>query len=143
MTEAVQHSNIFKSMKDIRFEDTISHQCGITMNDSVEARAIADVMESKKGVTVTYQPSLIRIDGDPKLTFNMEEISEALGRSMTPHLFEISTSTHYGRMVMVYVNTGGVFGGLEESHSFREHETGRCTQRKRSVGVDGYKRSQP
>src|SRR5262252_10684686 len=83
MTEAVQHSNIFKSMKDIRFEDTISHQCGITMNDSVEARAIADVMESKKGVAVTYQPSLIRIDGDPKLTFNMEEISEALGRSMT------------------------------------------------------------
>ena len=83
MTEAVQHSNIFKSMKDIRFEDTISHQCGITMNDSVEARAIADVMERKKGVKVTYQPSLIRIDGDPKLTFNMEEISEALGGSMT------------------------------------------------------------
>ena len=33
MTEAVQHSNIFKSMKDIRFEDTISHQCGITMRN--------------------------------------------------------------------------------------------------------------
>ena len=40
-----EHDNIFKSMKDITFEDTISHQCGITMNDSVEARAIADVME--------------------------------------------------------------------------------------------------
>jgi propane monooxygenase coupling protein len=121
MTEAVQHSNIFKSMKDIRFEDTISHQCGITMNDSVEARAIADVMESKKGVAVTYQPSLIRIDGDPKLTFNMEEISEALGRSMTPHLFEISTSTHYGRMVMVDDNTVVVFGDLQEALAYIEH----------------------
>ena len=121
MTEAVQHSNIFKSMKDIRFEDTISHQCGITMNDSVEARAIADVMESKKGVTVTYQPSLIRIDVDPKLTFNMEEISEALGRPMTPHLFEISTSTHYGRMVMVDDNTVVVFGDLQEALAYIEH----------------------
>jgi propane monooxygenase coupling protein len=27
--------NIFKSMKDIKFEDTVSDQCGITMNDSV------------------------------------------------------------------------------------------------------------
>ena len=34
--------NIFKSMKDIKFEDTISDECGVTMNDSVEARAIAD-----------------------------------------------------------------------------------------------------
>ena len=84
------HQNIFKSMKDIRFEDTISHQCGITMNDSVEARAIAEVMEKKPHVMVTYQPALIRIDGDPKLEFKMDEISEALGRPMTPHLFEIS-----------------------------------------------------
>ena len=80
---AVQHANIFKAMKDIRFEDTISHQCGITMNDSVEARAIAEVMEKKPNVTVTYQPALIRIDGNPKLEFKMDEIGEALGRPMT------------------------------------------------------------
>ena len=77
---AAHHASIFKSMKDIRFEDTISHQCGITMNDSVEARAIAEVMEKKPNVRVTYQPALIRIDGDPKLEFKMDEISEALGR---------------------------------------------------------------
>ena len=111
---AVHHANIFKSMKDIRFEDTISHQCGITMNDSVEARAIAEVMEKKKGVTVTYMPSMIRIDGDPKLTFKMDEIAEALGRPMTPHLFEISTSTHYGRMVMTDDNTVMLFGDMNE-----------------------------
>ena len=28
-----EHDNIFKSMKDITFEQTISHQCGVTMND--------------------------------------------------------------------------------------------------------------
>ena len=61
----VHHGNIFKSMKDIQFEDTISHQCGVTMNDSVEARAIAEVMEKKPNVTVTYLPSMIRIDASP------------------------------------------------------------------------------
>src|SRR6202453_40278 len=118
---AVHHANIFKSMKDIRFEDTISHQCGITMNDSVEARAIAEVMEKKKGVTVTYMPSMIRIDGDPKLEFKMDEIAEALGRPMTPHLFEISTSTHYGRMVMVDDNTVVCFGNMDEALVYIEH----------------------
>ena len=93
-------SNIFKSMKDVRFEDTISQQCGVTMNDSVEARVIAEVMAEKSGITVTYLPAMIRIDGTGKIAFDMREISEALGRPMTPHLFEISTSTHYGRMVM-------------------------------------------
>ena len=41
------HSNVFKSMKDITFDHTISHQCGVTMNDSVEARAIAEFMAEK------------------------------------------------------------------------------------------------
>jgi|ERR1700756_2118119 propane monooxygenase coupling protein len=116
-----QGGSIFKTMKDIRFEDSISHQCGITMNDSVEARAIAEVMEQKPGVRVTYQPALIRIDGDPKLTFKMDEIGEALGRPMTPHLFEISTSTHYGRMVMVDDNTVVCFGNMEEALAYIEH----------------------
>jgi propane monooxygenase coupling protein len=115
------HTNIFKSMKDIRFEDTISHQCGITMNDSVEARAIAEVMDQKKGVSVTYMPAMIRIDGEGKLVFKMDEISEALGRVMTPHLFEISTSTHYGRMVMVDDNTVVCFGDMTEALAYIEH----------------------
>ena len=107
-------TNIFKAMKDITFEDTISFQCGVTMNDSVEARAIAEVMEPKPGVTVTYMPAMIRIDGEGKLVFKMSEISEALGREMTPYLFEISTSTHYGRMVMVDDNTVICFGDMNE-----------------------------
>jgi propane monooxygenase coupling protein len=109
---------IFKFMKDMHFEDTISHQCGITMNDSVEARCIAEVMETKPGIKVTYMPAMIRIDGEGKVLFKMDEIGEALGREMTPHLFEISTSTHYGRMVMVDDNTVALFGNLEDALAY-------------------------
>ncbi|MEZ5901377.1 MAG: MmoB/DmpM family protein [Hyphomicrobium sp.] len=113
-----EHANIFKSMKDIRFEDTVSHQCGVTMNDSVEARAIAEVMEQKPGIVVTYLPAMIRVDGEGKITFMMDEISEALGRPMTPHLFEISTSTHYGRMVMIDENNVTLFGDMNEAMQY-------------------------
>ena len=107
-------SNIFKSMKDITFEQTISHQCGVTMNDSVEARAIAEFMGSKAGVTVTYQPAMIRIDGNGKLIFKMDEIGEYLGREMTAEIFEVNTSTHYGRMVRIDDNTVILFGDMDE-----------------------------
>ena len=110
--------NIFKSMKDMRFEQTISVQCGVTMNDSVEARVIAEVMSEKPDVTVTYMPAMIRIDGTGKMTFKMDEISERLGREMTPYTFEISTSTHYGRMVMVDDNTVVLFGNMDDVKEF-------------------------
>ena len=113
--------NIFKSMKTMQFEDTISHECGVTMNDSVESRAIAEVMAEKPGITVTYLPAMIRIDGEVKMTFKMSEISEALGREMTPYLFEISTSTHYGRMVMVDDETVVLFGDLDEALKYIEY----------------------
>ena len=111
-------ANIFKTMKDIRFESTISHQCGVTMNDSVEARAIAEVMEAKPGVTVTYMPAMIRIDGNGKLEFKMDEISEALGRPISAQTFEISTSTHYGRMVTIDENVVILFGDMDEMMKF-------------------------
>ena len=111
-------ANIFKSMKDIRFENTISHQCGVTMNDSVEARAIAEVMDGKPGVIVTYMPAMIRIDGDGKLEFKMDEISESLGRPMSAQTFEISTSTHYGRMVTVDENLVTLFGDMDEAMKY-------------------------
>jgi propane monooxygenase coupling protein len=110
--------NIFKSMKDMRFEQTISVECGVTMNDSVEARVIAEVMAEKPGTTVTYMPAMIRIDGHGKMIFKMDEISERLGREMTPYLFEISTSTHYGRMVMVDDNTVVLFGNMDDVKDF-------------------------
>ena len=107
-------SNIFKSMKDITFEQTISHQCGVTMNDSVEARAIAEFMDQDPKVTVTYNPATIRIDGEGKLIFKMDEISEYLGREMTAEIFEVNTSTHYGRMVRTDDNTVILYGNMDD-----------------------------
>lgn len=115
---AAHTDNIFKAFKDIEFKDTVSHQCGVTLNDSVEARAIAELMGRKPGITVTYMPAMIRIDGDGKIEFKMSEIAEELGREMTTHLFEISTSTHYGRMVMVDENTMVLFGDMNAAMSY-------------------------
>lgn len=115
---AKQNDNIFKSMSELKFEETISHQCGVTMNDSVEARAIAELMGTKDGIRVTYLPAMIRIDGEGRIVFKMDEIAEVLGREMTPHLFEISTSTHYGRMVMIDENTVVLFGNMEEAMAY-------------------------
>ncbi len=108
------HANIFKAMKDITFDKTISHECGVTMSDSVEARAIAEFMDTKDGVTVTYNPALIRIDGKGKLIFKMDEISDYLGREMTAEMFEVNSSTHYGRMVRTDDNTVILFGDMDE-----------------------------
>jgi propane monooxygenase coupling protein len=111
-------TSIFKHMKDVRFDETISHQCGITMSDSVDSRAVAELMAGKPGIRVTYLPAMIRIDGEGKIEFKMDEISEAMGRPMTPHLFEVSTSTHYGRMVMVDDNTVVLFGNMEDALAY-------------------------
>ena len=119
-TKGYHSDSVFHKMNELKFNQTISDECGITMNDSVEARAIAEVMGQKPGITVTYQPSLIRIDGKGKVEFKMDEISEQLGREMTPHLFEISTSTHYGRMVMVDDNTVTVFGDMDAMRQYIE-----------------------
>ena len=118
----IPSKSIFRTMDQIKFDRTISDECGITMNDSVEARAIAEVMREKPGISVTHQPSLIRIDGRGQVEFKMDEISEALGREMTTHLFEISTSTHYGRMVMVDDNTVIVFGSMEAAKQYIEYD---------------------
>jgi propane monooxygenase coupling protein len=111
-------SNIFKSFKDLEFKGTVSHECGVTLNDSVEARAIAELMSTKPGITVTYMPAMIRIDGEGKIEFKMDEIAAELGREMTTYLFEISTSTHYGRMVTIDENTMILFGDMNEAMSY-------------------------
>ena len=110
--------NIFKAFKDIEFKDTVSHQCGVTLNDSVEARAIAELMATKPGICVTYMPAMIRIDGEGKIEFRMDEIAAELGREMTAQLFEISTSTHYGRMVTVDENTVVLFGDMNAAMEY-------------------------
>ena len=71
------------------------------MNDQV-GHVIADVMKDKAGVTITYLPSMIRVDADTRTDFVYDELAEALGEepgSFTSADLEESMSTHYGRMV--------------------------------------------
>jgi propane monooxygenase coupling protein len=81
---------------------TSSNRAGITlMNDQV-GHVIAEVMKNKPGVTVTYLPSMIRVDADTRTDFVYDELAEALGEeagSFTSADLEESMSTHYGRMV--------------------------------------------
>ncbi|MBB3769957.1 MULTISPECIES: MmoB/DmpM family protein [Ancylobacter] len=119
-SRSATNSNIFQKMDAIVFNQTISHQCGVTMNDSVEARAIAEFMAQKPNVTVTYQPALIRIDGEGKIVFKMDEIGEILGKEMNAEIFEVNTSTHYGRMIRVDDNTVTLFGDMDEMRQYIE-----------------------
>ncbi len=109
-----------QTFQDLKREDTVSHACGVTMNDSVDGRVIADVMEEKSGVAVTRYPAIIRIDGEGKLEFDMQELSDALGKDFTPYDFEIVMSTHYGRMVMLDETTLVLFGDMEEARQYEE-----------------------
>jgi propane monooxygenase coupling protein len=81
---------------------TSSNLCGITlMNDQV-GHVIAEVMRAKDGVSVTYLPSMIRVDAHGQMVFDYDELAEALGNepgSFTSADLEESMSTHYGRMV--------------------------------------------
>jgi propane monooxygenase coupling protein len=81
---------------------TSSNRCGITlMNDQV-GEVIAEVMETKPGVTITHLPSMIRVDAVNRMDFDYDELSEALGQEpgyFTSATLEESMSTHYGRMV--------------------------------------------
>jgi propane monooxygenase coupling protein len=81
---------------------TSSNRAGITlMNDQV-GHVIAEVMRDKAGVTITYLPSMIRVDADTRADFVYDELAEALGEepgSFTSADLEESMSTHYGRMV--------------------------------------------
>jgi propane monooxygenase coupling protein len=97
----------------------VSHMCGVTLNDSVESRVIAEVMAKKPNVTVTYYPAMIRIDGVDRLEFDMNELSEALGYEIDPALFEVETSTHYGRMVR-FDDKVILFGNLEDALQYEE-----------------------
>jgi propane monooxygenase coupling protein len=103
-----------ESIRDHQLQTDTSNMCGVTMSDSMEARAVVEVMEDKPGVTVTKFPAMYRIDAQDKITFDMDEISEVLGSDMDPYTFQIEMSTHYGRMAIIDDRTVVLFGNLEE-----------------------------
>lgn len=78
---------------------TASNKCGVTLMNNQNGYVVAQVMRNKPRVEVTEYPSMIRVDGTGSLTFDFDEISEALGTEFGQADFEEIMSTHYGRMV--------------------------------------------
>ncbi len=103
-----------ENIRDHKLNDSISNMCGVTMSDSAEGRAVAEAVEDHPGVTITRLPAIIRIDGEGRITFDMDEISEILGRDYDPYAFQVEMATHYGRMSIADDRTVVLYGNLEE-----------------------------
>ena len=66
-------TNDVTTFKDLVFEDTITDLCGVTMNDSVEGRLVAHIMEKKPNDKVKL--TLFRFD-------KMREVNFTLGSDL-------------------------------------------------------------
>jgi propane monooxygenase coupling protein len=82
--------------------NTASNRCGFTLMNNQVGEVIAQVMETKPDVTVTFLPSMMRVDAVGRMEVNYDEVSEALGEEpgyFDSAEFEEDMSTHYGRMI--------------------------------------------
>ncbi len=82
--------------------NTASGKCGFTLMNNQVGEVVAEVMATKPNVTVTYLPSMMRVDCTGSMEVNYDEVSEALGEE--PGYFDAAEleedmSTHYGRMI--------------------------------------------
>jgi propane monooxygenase coupling protein len=81
---------------------TSSNKAGVTLMNNQVGHVVADVMRGKENVSIMELPSMIRVDGVGKITFEFEEIADALGwGDFGQDDFEEIMSTHYGRMVVL------------------------------------------
>jgi propane monooxygenase coupling protein len=83
-------------------DNTASNMCGFTLMNNQVGAVVAQVMAQKPNVTVTYLPSMIRVDARGRMDFDYDEVSEALGEEpgyFDAAEFEENMSTHYGRMI--------------------------------------------
>ena len=92
----------YATEKSFKADSTPSNRCGFTLMNNQVGEVIAQVMATKPNVTVTWLPSMMRVDAVGSMEVNYDEISEALGEE--PGFFnsaelEEDMSTHYGRMI--------------------------------------------
>jgi propane monooxygenase coupling protein len=83
-------------------DNTASNKAGFTLMNNQVGVVVAEYMATKPNVTVTYLPSMIRVDGTGRMDVIYDEVSEALGEEpgfFDAAEFEESMSTHYGRMI--------------------------------------------
>jgi propane monooxygenase coupling protein len=92
----------YATEKSFKSDNTPSNRCGFTLMNNQVGEVIAQVMATKPNVTVTFLPSMMRVDAVGSMEVNYDEVSEALGEE--PGFFnqaelEEDMSTHYGRMI--------------------------------------------
>ena len=83
-------------------DSTPSNKFGFTLMNNQIGEIVAQVMEGKPNVTVTWLPSMMRVDAIGRMDVVYDEVSEALGEEpgfFNAAEFEESMSTHYGRMI--------------------------------------------
>lgn len=81
---------------------TPSNMCGFTLMNNQVGLVIAEVCKTLPNVTVTYLPSMIRVDGKNRFEVLYSDVDEAAGEDegwFNAAEFEENISTHYGRMV--------------------------------------------
>ena len=88
-----------------------SNKCGVTLMNTPVGRVVAEVMGDKDGVELTEYPSMIRVDGTKLLSFDYDELTDALGQEFDGSVFEEISSTHYGRMVHLDDKTTFAYDG--------------------------------
>jgi propane monooxygenase coupling protein len=93
---------VYATEKSFKSDNTPSNKCGFTLMNNQVGEVIAQVMATKPNVTVSFLPSMMRVDAVGSMEVNYDEISEALGEE--PGFFnqgelEEDMSTHYGRMI--------------------------------------------
>jgi propane monooxygenase coupling protein len=82
--------------------NTASNKCGFTLMNNQVGEVVAQVLEKLPNVTVTWLPSMMRVDGVGMFEVIYADIDEAAGEEpgwFNSAEFEESMSTHYGRMV--------------------------------------------
>jgi hypothetical protein len=78
-----------------------NNNVGISLMKSEETRAILEYLdETAPGVRVSDRDCFYKIERDGKLDFNMETISEFLGRDIDTETFLVNMSTYYGRITV-------------------------------------------
>jgi propane monooxygenase coupling protein len=82
--------------------NTASNQCGFTLMNNQVGEVVAQVLTKLPNVTVTWLPSMMRVDGVGRFDLIYADVDEAAGEEpgwFSAAEFEESMSTHYGRMV--------------------------------------------
>jgi propane monooxygenase coupling protein len=82
--------------------NTASNKCGFTLMNNQVGEVVAQVLEKLPNVTVTWLPSMMRVDGVGRFDLIYADVDETAGEEpgwFNAAEFEESMSTHYGRMV--------------------------------------------